>query len=201
MRTPNTKCILCEKPLYRRPSDAARSRFAACMNCRSEAQRIVGVTDAQQAGLRLGRPKGTNHRAGYRHRDDSKRKIGETGKAFWAAHPDRAVARGESHRGENAYNWKGGVSRLNTSIRQMTENRRWMEAVRQRDGVCQGCGATEALESHHAPPLAELIERLGIRSREDARRHADVLWCLDGGTALCQPCHYTEHGRTFHADR
>lgn len=201
MRTPNTQCMLCSKPLYRRPSDLARARFSACMACRAQAQSVAGVTDAQQAALKLGRPKGTNHRTGCTHKPESKQKIGEAGRRFWANHPEAAMARGAKIRGELHASWRGGASRLNTSIRQMTENRRWMEAIRERDGACRKCSATGTLESHHSPPLAALIERLGIRCRDDARQHADVLWDLAGGMALCQPCHYAEHGRTFRADR
>jgi hypothetical protein len=173
----------------------ARHRYAACMKCRSEAQKVAGVTAAQQAGLRRGRSKGTNHRTGYKHREESKRQIAASNKAFWAAHPDLAVERGTKTRGELNHRWKGGVSRLNTSIRQMTENRTWADAVRSRDSKCVRCGSTESLEAHHKTEFADLIERLGINSRDDARCHAAILWALDNGEALCEACHYAEHGR------
>lgn len=195
MRTPNTACVLCQKPLYRRPADMARRRYAACMACRGKAQAVVGVTDAQQAGLSRGRVKGTNHRTGYRHRPESKAKTAAANRAFWASHPELAVARGAQTRGEKHYRWNGGSSRLNTSIRQMHENRKWMDAVKARDGRCLRCGATDALESHHRVSLAELIQTLGIASREDARRHAAILWDLNNGETLCRSCHDAEHGR------
>lgn len=156
---------------------------------------MVGVTDAQRAGLALGSVKGTNLRQGYRHSEESKAKTAAANRAFWAAHPELAVARGEKNRGEAHYLWNGGSSRLNTSIRQMSENRRWMDAVKERDGRCVRCGASDRLESHHRVPLAELIEVLNIKSRDDARRHADVLWDLANGETLCRPCHDAEHGR------
>lgn len=195
MRTPNTHCLLCEKPLYRRPNELARVRYAACMACRSEAQKVAGITEAQHAGLRLGRPKGTNHRTGYRHKEESKRKASASHKAFWAANPEKAIARGK--RGEAHYRWKGGASKFNTSIRQMRENRRWMDAVKARDGACMRCGSAEHLESHHKTGLAKLIEDLAIKSRDDARRHAAALWSIDNGVTLCRPCHYQEHGRRY----
>lgn len=195
MRTPNAACVICGRPLYRRPSDKARARFAACMAHRAEAQKVIGITDAQKTALALGRPKGTNHRAGYRHREESKRKVSRSNKAFWAAHPEKAIERGAKTRGERHRLWKGGASKLNTSIRQMTENRRWMDAIKERDGCCVRCAATDHLESHHLIDLADLIVTLGIKSREDARAHAAVLWDLDNGIALCEACHYAEHGR------
>ncbi len=195
MRTPNSVCLLCAKLLYRRPADLRKFRYVACMACRAKAQSVVGVTPAQERGLKLGRPKGTNHRTGYKHREESKRQVSAANKAFWAAHPAEALARGLKNRGEGAYNWKGGVSRLNTSIRQMNENRKWIDAVRARDGACARCGVTDDLESHHVVELADLVGQLGIKNRDDARRHAAQLWDLDNGLTLCRPCHWAHHGR------
>lgn len=192
--------MVCAKPLYRRPGELALVRHVACMAHRAQAQKLSGITAAQQSGLSRGRVKGTNHRTGYTHRAESKAKTAAAISAFWAANPDLLALRGAQVRGEAHYAWKGGSSRLNTSIRQMTENRRWMDAVKARDGCCTRCASTETLESHHLIELAVLIERLCIKSRDDARAHAAVLWDLDNGVTLCQPCHYKEHGRKRYAD-
>lgn len=197
MRTPNTACILCGEPLYRRPADAAKARYAACMGCRGKAQSIAGITAKQQAALQLGRPKGTNHRLGYRHRTESKAKASASHKLFCAKHPELVAARSAKTRGERHYRWRGGASKLNASIRQMQENRRWMGGVRARDSCCQRCGSREHLESHHKTGLAALIAQLGITSRDDARHYATALWALDNGEALCRRCHYLEHGRRY----
>lgn len=197
MRTPNTACILCEKPLYRRPSDLAKARYAACVKCRARAQSVVGVTEAQRAGLARGSVKGTNHRTGYTHKAESREKCAATNRQFWAANPEAALERGAKLRAEAHYRWNGGSSRLNASIRTMTENRKWMDAVKARDGCCVRCASGEGLESHHKEPLATLIERLNIRSRDDARIHAAVLWDFSNGETLCGPCHDTEHGRAL----
>jgi hypothetical protein len=169
------------------------------MTHRAEAQKVAGITDAQQAGLRLGRPKGTNRRVGYRHSEETKRQIAATNEAFWSAHPELAALRGLANRGQRNANWSGGINRLNTSIRQMHENRVWMDAVKGRDGACVRCGDAEDLESHHKVGLAELVAALGIASRDDARRHAAILWDLSNGETLCQDCHYAEHGRARRA--
>lgn len=195
MRTPNTSCVLCEKPLYRRPSDMAKTRYAACMACRGKAQSVAGLTIPQQVGLSWGREKGTNHRTGYKHRAVSKAKASLSHQRWCAENPDRVRARGEKTRGERHYRWKGGVTRLNISIRQMRENRKWMDAVKARDGCCGRCGSTEKLEVHHVKSLAALIEECGVRNRDDARKSAAILWDLANGETLCEPCHYREHGR------
>ena len=201
MRTPNATCIVCAKPLYRRPAELARVRYVACLAHRAEAQRISGITGGQRSGLSLGRAKGTNHRRGYRHSDETRAKIAATNQRFFALNPQCAIARGAKTRGAAHYNWSGGVSNLNLSIRQMRENRRWMDAVKARDGRCVRCGLAEGigLEAHHRVPLSELIERLGIRNRDDARRHAGELWSLDNGETLCVSCHFREHGREYAA--
>ena len=200
MRTPNSSCMICEKPLYRRPSDLARVRHVACMAHRGEAQRRSGVTKAQAAGLARGRVKGTNHRAGYRHRDESRAKVSVSNARWCAENPEQVEARGAKTRGEAHYRWNGGSSRLNYSIRRMTENRKWMVAVKARDGACLRCGSGEHLEAHHKEGLAAMIERLGISSRDHARAHAAALWDMDNGETLCRRCHYDEHGRTHHED-
>jgi len=167
------------------------------MEHRAEAQRQSGITDKQRAGLAFGRVKGTNHLDGLPKSEESKRKRSRSIAQWCKEHPAEVVARGAKTRGPKHYLWKGGVSRLNTSIRRMTENRKWMDAVKERDGVCMRCGAAEGLESHHIEPLSEIVERLGITSRKAARENAAELWSLENGITLCQRCHYKEHGRTY----
>lgn len=200
MRTPNTKCLLCGKLLYRRPYELAKFRYAACMKCRSDAQKVVGITEKQHAGLRLGRPKGTNHRAGYHHRIESRQKASASHKLWCAVNADKVASRSAKIRGPLHFLWKGGITKLNKSIRQMTENRRWMDAVKERDGRCIRCGGTERLESHHLVELAALIDQLEIKTRDDARKHAAILFDVSNGVTLCEICHYSEHGRVHRED-
>lgn len=197
MRTPNATCVICAKPIYRRPSDLLRTRYVACIKHRAEAQRAAGVTESQQQSLALGRKKGTNHRVGYSHRVESKAKASASNKRFAAENPKAVAVRGAKLRGERHYRWSGGVSKINASIRRMTENRRWMDAVKARDGNCVRCGCIDDLESHHKRSLGDLIEDLGITNRDDARTHAAALWDVNNGETLCRRCHYAEHGRTM----
>jgi hypothetical protein len=196
MRTPNCECCICAKPLYRRPYELAKVRHVACMEHRGLAQARSGITEAQRAGLALGSVPGTNHRTGYVHREESKRKSSEAHKAWCAANPDKVKARSEKTRGENHYKWNGGTSRLNAAIRRLTENRKWMEAVKERDGKCIVCGSVDNLESHHITPLADLVQAHGIINRDQAR-DCSALWDLGNGMTVCRPCHYNIHGRTY----
>jgi hypothetical protein len=194
-RTPNCKCLICAKPLYRRPYELRRVRHVACMKHRAEAQKVSGITEAQKIGLSLGRVKGTNHLAGRKDSISTRRRRAKSVRAYWKAHPDLAIARAAGIRGPNHYNWKGGLSRLNCSIRRMTEHRKWMDAVKARDGACD-CGSMVKLEAHHVVPLADLIARNGVKNRDDARACAD-LWDLKNGVTKCEKCHYKIHGRRY----
>ena len=196
MRTSNAACIICAKPLYRRPSDAAKARYAACMEHRALAQSVVGVTQSQREGLSLGRSKGDNGRLGYKHREDSKLKASASHKVWCAANPDRVAARALKIRGELNYHWNGGSSRLNTAIRQLTEHRKWLSAVKARDGACVRCDSDRDLEAHHIVELAEIVAHHGITNRDEAREIPE-LWDLDNGETLCRRCHYAHHGRAF----
>jgi hypothetical protein len=166
------------------------------MEHRGMAQAKSGLTEAQRAGLALGPVPGTNHRAGYVHREESKRKASESHKAWCAANPDKVKARSEKTRGESHYKWNGGASRLNAAIRRLTENRKWAEAIRERDGKCLKCGSVENLESHHITSLADLVRTNGITNRDQARE-CSALWDLSNGIAVCRRCHYNIHGRTY----
>lgn len=194
MRTPNCECCVCGKPLYRRPYELGKVRHVACMAHRAEAQVRSGITDAQKSGLSLGRQPGTNHRAGYKHHEESKRKTSESHKAWCAANPGKVRARGEKTRGERHYQWKGGASTLNAAIRRLTEFRKWAKSVRERDGRCTVCGTTDNLEAHHIEPFAALVHAHRLHDT-DAARGCAPLWDVSNGETLCQRCHYDRHGR------
>ena len=196
MRTPNTACIICEKPLYRRPFELANIRYAACMAHRAKAQSVAGITEAQAAGLSLGASLGGKTRLGYKHREDTKAKTSESHKKWCAENPDRVAERSIKRRGEKAYNWNGGSSRLNVTVRILNENRKWMAAVKARDSQCNRCGSIENLEAHHIVELADLIKMHGVKSADDARNTPE-LWDLENGETLCRRCHYAHHGRIY----
>ncbi len=196
-RTPNSECVICKKPLYRRPFELKKVRYVACMKHRTEAQRMNGQTEKQKASLSLGRRKGVNNLTGIPKSEASKRKRSKTMKAWCAANPDKVAARGEKIRGDKNYNWKGGVTRLNKSIRQMHEHRKWMDGVKARDNYsCVSCGSDEKLESHHVEGFAVLLNRHDVKNRDDARNTPE-LWDIGNGVTLCQKCHYLEHGRKY----
>ncbi len=54
--------------------------------------------------------------------------------------------------------WKGGVSNTNLRWRSGGEYKRWMRAVKKRDGKCLVCGSTNNLEAHHIKSFNEYPE-------------------------------------------
>lgn len=152
------------------------------------------VTDLQQTALAAGRAVNPGGRLGRPHRPETRATIKAAGLAYWAANPDKALAR--ARRAEQSPNWKGGVTRLNVSIRQMDEYRKWARLVRARDGCCQQCGSIEKLEAHHREELAVLLARLGVVDRATARVEPK-LWDTENGVTLCRPCHYAAHERPY----
>lgn len=191
MRTPNTKCEVCNKALYRRPSDLARYSGVCCRGCRSEYLKSKPVSP----NLELGRQKGMNKK-GHTNTPEEKAKRSKTLKQFYADNPEVAQERGKKLRAELHYKWKGGASKLNKSIRTMTENRKWMEAVKKRDGECLFCCSTDELEADHIKPLADILTEYEITDREQARE-CELLWDINNGRTLCKRCHCEKDNRRY----
>lgn len=192
MRTPNTQCEICKKPLYRRPSDLARYKAFCCVGCRSELYK----KRPPSTNLELGREKGTNHLEGIPKSQAQKDKMKKKMSKWCKDNPDKVKERGKKMRGENHYNWKGGVTILNQSIRRMTENIYWQRAVKKRDKKCQHCESKKELEAHHIIPLKALIERYKIKNRDEARMCSEF-WDLNNGLTLCRKCHYKIDNRKY----
>lgn len=193
MRTPNIKCEICEKPLYRRPSDLVKYKAFCCVGCRSELYK----KRVPSSNLILGREKGTNHLTGIpksqSHKDKTKNKITK-----WCKNnPVKVKERGKKTRGENHYLWNGGVTILNQSIRRMTENIYWQRAVKKRDKECRECGVVLNLEAHHITPIKSILEVNNITNRDEARACLE-LWDLKNGITLCRKCHYKLENRKYY---
>jgi len=196
MRTPNVNCIVCDKPLYRRPFEIEKARYFACKEHREIAKKMFVPTDKQLKSLELGREKGTNHLQGIPKSDSSNRKRSIAHKIFWKNNPEKLADRGKKIRGENHYNWNGGISNLNRSIRQLDEMRKWQKQVKKRDKRCMVCGNKNELESHHINSVSNIMSNHNITNRDEARK-CDELWNINNGITLCRKCHYEIEGRNY----
>lgn len=196
MRTPNTKCIICGKPLYRRPFEIKKARYFVCKSHRSEALKLFGNTEKQNKALELGRKKGTNHLEGIPKSEISKQKRSISMKKLYKENPQFYKDRAKMTRGKNHYNWKGGKTNLNQSIRSLNEMRKWQKTIKIRDKKCQKCGSKKRLEAHHIISVNDMIEKYNIKNRDDAI-NCKEFWNLNNGIALCQKCHYELEGRNY----
>jgi len=193
MRTPNTQCQICKTPLYRRPFELKKFKAVCCVGCRSELYK----KRPPSPNLKLGREKGTNHLEGIPKSKASNKKRSKSHKKFWKENPELLKERGKKIRGEKHYRWKGGTTKLNRSIRTMHENRKWMDAVKERDKNCQHCESVKELESHHIISFANLLDTNKITNRDEARECKE-LWDIKNGITLCRKCHYKLDNRTYY---
>lgn len=191
MRTPNTKCEVCEKPLYRRPSDLKRYNGVCCVGCRSAYCKSKPISP----NLELGRQKGMNKK-GHTNTPEEKAKRSKTLKQFYIDNPEVAQERGKKLRAELHYKWNGGITLFNQSIRGMHENRKWQKAVKKRDKKCLFCAKAEELEADHIIPLAKILKEYKITDREQAR-NCKLLWDINNGRTLCKRCHCKKDNRRY----
>lgn len=84
------------------------------------------------------------------------------------------------NRGDKAWNWKGGISRVNKTERQyimsLAEYRLWRKAVFERDNyTCVWCGRRGVeLNADHIKPWCD---------------YPELRFAIDNGRTLCVECH------------
>lgn len=95
----------------------------------------------------------------------------------------REKMKASARKGEDNHLWKGGITPINTAIRQSFEYRLWRESVFERDNyMCIWCGARNGsgkavvLNADHIKPFAY---------------YPELRFAIDNGRTLCVPCHKT----------
>ncbi len=81
--------------------------------------------------------------------------------------------------GENNYNWKGGISPINTKIRRSKKYNKWRDEIYKRDYFkCQMCGSKKDIIAHHIKNFAD---------------YPDLRFDVNNGMTLCRSCHLKLH--------
>ena len=96
----------------------------------------------------------------------------------------------KNNKKEQHWNWKGGIAKIDKSIRRMGEYLQWRSDVFARDNwTCQTCRITGVyVTAHHKKGFSKIIKENNIRSRENAR-DCKELWEIENGVTLCEECH------------
>jgi len=80
-------------------------------------------------------------------------------------------------KGEKHWNWKGGITPINTTLRKSEEYRLWRISVFIRDGrKCVWCGSEKDIQADHIKPFAF---------------YPELRFAIDNGRTLCKKCHIT----------
>lgn len=92
-------------------------------------------------------------------------------------------------RGEKGSNWQGGLTALNTAIRNSSYYVIWRMNVLKRDELkCVSCGDNQNLEADHIKPFSVIIRENNIKSLQEAFDCFE-LWDISNGRTLCRECH------------
>lgn len=110
---------------------------------------------------KLGKPRAGNP-IKWKHSPETKQKISVSGKNI--------------HRGANNARWKGGITPINTQIRNSEEYKDWRTAVFKRDDyTCVECKSRGyKLQADHIKPFAY---------------YPELRLVIENGRTLCVPCH------------
>jgi len=96
----------------------------------------------------------------------------------------------EKFKGENHWNWQGGITSLQRRIRNSFEYRLWRSDVFTRDNfTCQECGRKPSnIRAHHITTFSDIVLFNDIRTFEQAKE-CEELWNINNGITFCEKCH------------
>ena len=99
-----------------------------------------------------------------------------------------------AHKGENSYNWQGGITPFNQQIRKLFKYRLWRDDIFTRDDfTCQSCFKRGGyLHAHHLKSFSIILKENNINTLEEAER-CQELWNINNGLTLHEKCHYGVH--------
>lgn len=142
---------------------------------------------------------------GKKHSEETKRKMSEwhKGKQFSKKHLNnlsKALKRNPKISGKNSYLWKGGKTHWRDRIRNSIEYKQWRTTVFERDDyTCMFCSARNGngkavnLQADHITPFSKILDKIifeqGIENIFEKAMKYELLWDINNGRTLCEPCH------------
>jgi len=202
-----TTCLNCNKTFNARPYNLRTGKDKFCSkDCYTESQKGKMPTNIEQlrsfARAKKGKKFPDSHPVGNRgKRSEEYRKMrsdymkkhpikeffnrvrekaSEETKKKMSLAQKRIGNRPPINRGDKAWNWKGGISRVNKTERQyimsLAEYRLWRKAVFERDNyTCVWCGRRGVeLNADHIKPWCD---------------YPELRFAIDNGRTLCVECH------------
>ncbi len=129
---------------------------------------IKKMSEAKEGKVRAGNPNN------WKHTKEAKKKMSEDKKGCL---PTAGSWKKGDNKGEENWNWKGGVSRAYKTGFYSIEYREWRKSVFERDGyVCQKCFKKRGqyITAHHIKSFA---------------KYPELRFEIDNGLTLCEKCH------------
>jgi hypothetical protein len=121
---------------------------------------------------------------GSHHTDEWKKKMSDISKKIGSG--KRLIHK----KGEDHWNWKGGITLLQEKTRKCFQYRQWRSDIFTRDNfTCQECGFRgKYLAAHHLKPFSVILRENKITTLKEALT-CEELWNLNNGITLCRDCH------------
>jgi len=121
---------------------------------------------------------GNSWNVGKKLPESTKKKMGDARRGKKRTIETRLKMSKNHKRGSENHFWRGGVSKVNESIRKSLEYKLWRESVFERDNyTCIWCGTRGGkLNADHIKPFA---------------LYPELRFAIDNGRTLCVPCHKT----------
>lgn len=127
---------------------------------------------------RKGSPNGMQFKKGEPSWNKGLNVSGMSGKRMTQEHKDKIS---KANSGENAPNWKGGISEENYRIRRTGKYKSWRKMVFERDDyTCQHCG-DKSIKGKRVIINADHIKPFAL--------YPELRFELSNGRTLCEPCH------------
>lgn len=133
-----------------------------------------------QKGKRTGEE---NSFYGKKHTEETKKHLIEV----WKKPEVRAK---RTRKGEKSNFWRGGITKLNKAIRNLSEYKEWRESIFTRDNhTCVFCLERGGeLNADHIKPFCIILSENNVKTIEDAAK-LEILWDIENGRTLCASCH------------